>query len=52
MQVKYRNFTFDRLLFSLKFVSLSYDSIISSHVMTESFIIIPKYFSFLQHVAG
>ena len=43
-QVKYRNFAFYRLLFSLKFVgnvfvSFSYDlasaSIISSHVITE-----------------
>ena len=44
--------------FSLKFiqtvfVSSSYDSIISSHAIAESSIILAKYFSFLQlHVAG
>ena len=58
-RVKYRNFVFYRLyFFSLKFggivfVSSWYDSIISSHVSTESFIILAKYipFSWL-HVAG
>ena len=47
--------------FSLKFVSSNdlaaasslYDSIISSHVIAESSIILAKYFSFSQlHVAG
>ena len=32
--------------FSLKFVSLSYDSVISSHVIIESSIILTKYFPF------
>ena len=35
------------------FVSSSYDSIISSHVITKSSIILAKYFPFSQlHVAG
>ena len=58
--VKYRKFTFYRLLsiVSLKFVgtvfvSLSRDSIILSHVMAKSSIILAKYFLFLQlDVAG
>ena len=37
----------------LAFVSSSYDSIISSHVITKSSIILAKYFPFSQlHVAG
>ena len=54
MQVKYRNFAFSRLLFfSLKFVSFSYDSIVSSHIIAELSIILAKYFPFSQlHVAG
>ena len=57
MQVKCRHFVFYRLFFSLEFVgavfvSLSYDSIISAHVMTESSIIIAKYLPFLQLNTG
>ena len=62
MEAKYRNFVFYRLLFSLKFVgavfvSLTFNiasaSIISSHSIAESSIILAKYFPFLQlHVAG
>ena len=45
MQVKYRNFVFHRLLFfTLKFVGTAFVSfIISSHVITESSIILVKY---------
>ena len=54
MQVKYRNLVFYKLYsFSLELVSSSYDSIISSHVITESSIILAKYFPFSQlHVEG
>ena len=62
MQVKYRNFMFYRLFFSLKFVGavfvfesykLASASIISSHVIAESSIVLPKYIPLLQlHVAG
>ena len=54
MQVKYRNLVFYKLhSFSLELVSSSYDSIISSHVITESSIILAKYFPFSQlHVEG
>ena len=39
--------------FLLKFVSLSYESTTSSHIIAESFIILAKYFPFSQiHVAG
>ena len=49
---------FPDCLFSLNFqgtdiVSLTYDSVISSHTITESSIIFVKYLPFLQlHVAG
>ena len=44
---------FTGCFFSLKFVSSSYDSIISSHTTVESSIILATYFSFSQlHVAG
>ena len=58
MQVKYRHSVFYRLYFLLKFVgiafvSLSYDSIISSHIIAELSIILAKYLPFLQlHVEG
>ena len=43
---------FTGCFFSLKFVSSSYDSIISSHIIAESSIILAKYFPFSQlHVA-
>ena len=52
--MEYRNFVFCKLyFFSLKFISSSYESITSSHVITESSIILAKYFPFSQlHVAG
>ena len=49
MQVKYRNFTFDRLslkLFGIVFVFSSNDSILSTIVIVESSIILAKYFPF------
>ena len=59
-QVKYRNFAFYRFFFcfllklvGIAFVSSSYDSVNSSHVFTESSIMLAKYFPFSQlHVAG
>ena len=53
MQVKYRNFVFYMLLFSLKFIGIVLvSSIILSHVLTESSVILAKYFPFAQvHVA-
>ena len=61
MQVKCRNFVIYRLLFSLKFVgtvfvsllhNLALASINSSHVITESSIILAKYLPFVQlHIA-
>ena len=59
MQVKSRNFAFySLLLFSFKFVgivfiSLSYGSITSPHIIVELSIILAKYFQCSQlHVAG
>ena len=59
MQVTSRNFVFYRLLsFLLKFVGIvfvssSYDSITTSHVIAELSIILAKYFLFSQlYVAG
>ena len=54
MQVKYLNFVFYRLPFSLKFVGIVLVStIISSHVITESSIKPAKYLPFSRlHVAG
>ena len=54
MQVKYRHFVFYRSLFKLKFVETVFvSSVISSHVLTELSIILPKYFPFLElHIAG
>ena len=44
MQVKYRDFTV--------FVFFIYDSIISSHIIAESSVVLAKYFPFSQlHVA-
>ena len=59
MQVKYRNFAFYRLLFSITLVGMasfssSLDlpsasaSIISSHVITELLLILAKYLPFWQ----
>ena len=49
MPVNYRDFVFYKLY---KFVSSSYDSIVSSHIIAKSSIILAKYFSFPQlHVA-
>ena len=42
MHVKYKNFAFYRLPFSLKFVG-TVSSIISSHVVTELSIMLAKY---------
>ena len=51
MQVKYRKFVFYKLYFV--FDSSLFDSIISSNVITESSIILAKYFPFSQlQVAG
>ena len=60
--MKYRNFVFCRQLFSLQFVvrvfvsplyDLTSESIISSHIITESSIVFAKYLPFVQlHVAG
>ena len=54
MQVRYRNVVFYRLLFSLKLVGTVFvSSMISSHEITESSIILAKYFPFSQlHVLG
>ena len=58
MREKYTNFVFYRLLFPLKFVENVFvywtsESIISAHVITESSLILAKYFPFSQlHVAG
>ena len=53
MQVKHKNVTFYRLLFSLKFVSSAPASITSSQIIAELLIILAKYFSFSQlRVAG
>ena len=53
MQVKYKNFAFYRLLFVLKLVSSSYDSIPLSQIIAESSIIIVKFIPFSQlHAAG
>ena len=48
------NFCFTDYIFSLKFVGiLLVSSVISSHAITESSIILAKYLPFLQlHVAG
>ena len=44
---------FTGYFFSLKFVSSSYDSITSSHIINELSIILAKYFPFAQlHVVG
>ena len=49
MQGKYRNVVFYRLLFSLKFVGTVFIfSVISSHVISESSVILAKYLPFLQ----
>ena len=53
MQAKYRNSHFTGFFFSLKFVSSSFDSITSLEVISESSIILAKFFSFSKlHVAG
>ena len=54
MQVKYRNFSFCKLLFSLKFVGIVFvSSLISSQLITESSILLAKYLPFSQlHVEG
>ena len=59
MQVKYRKSVCLQVAFlSLKFVGIifissSYDSITSSQIIAESFIMLAKYFPFSQlHVAG
>ena len=54
-EVKYRSFLFHRLhFFSLKFVGPDFVvSVISSHVIIESSIILAEYLLFLElHVAG
>ena len=54
MQLKYVNFVFNKLLFSLKCVGIVFhSSIISSHTITESPMKPDKYLPFLLlHVAG
>ena len=54
MASKIKKFVFYRLFLSLKFVEIVFvSSIISSHVITESSIILAKYLPFLQlHVEG
>ena len=51
VKVKYRNFVFYKLYFLFKFVYFM--SMVSSHVITESSVILAKYLPFSQtHVLG
>ena len=50
MQGKYRNFEFYRLLFSVKIVSSSYDSVTLSQIVAQLSIVLAKYFPFHNYM--
>ena len=50
MQGKYRNFEFYRLLFFVKIVSSSYDSITLSQIAAQLSIALAKYFPFHNYM--